>query len=226
MKFIIPSLLIAIFVSNITFAQVSSGLDSQYNLDQLGGAGNIIREMKPIKESTKGSPLIFEENKNGSIYRNGKIIDSAEYNIDAEEKLILKNSNKGLRYLDKLEFDSLVFNDSDTFINRDVKTDKNEWYLEKIRLNDGQVIFLTHDVILLKGNVGGAYSGGNNYDEYIKKVKLFQSNDDNLEEFKMNKKWLKNNYGKYADIQKELDSNQLKFNSYESLMDLISIVKM
>ncbi|MCH7411041.1 hypothetical protein MM239_16660 [Belliella sp. DSM 111904] len=226
MKFLISSLSLVLFVCHISFAQVSSGFDSQNNMDQLGGAGNIVREMKPVKASTKGSPLIFEKLKNGSIYKGGEVIDSSEYNIHLEEKLIVRSSNKGLQFLENLQFDSLVFNDSDTFINRVVKTDKNEWYLERVMLKDGQVIFLNHEVTLIKGNVGGAYSGGNNYDEYIKKVKFFKSNDDNLEEFKMNKKWLKNNYDKYEDIQKKLDSNQLKFNSYESIMDLISTIKM
>jgi hypothetical protein len=212
------------FAVNVLYAQVNSGLDAQDNLNQLGGMGNIVRVMPPMKEGTKGSPLLFEDAFNATPYRNGRNLNDARFNFHlAENKLLILNRN-GLNYIDKLDLDSLLFTDSNRlFVNGNhLDNGVNQKIFEKITTKDGQNLYVEHLVQFIPANFQGAYSGGNNYDEFVKKLNIFIMNDGKLKSIKINAKWLKQNFSDYKKIEDYIYQYELKYNVYEDLNKIIN----
>ncbi len=210
-----------------SFGQVSSGVDAQDNLNQLGGMGNVVRVMPPIKEGVKGSPLLFDDAINAIPYKNARALTASNFNFHiGENKLLIRNRN-GLNYIDKLELDSLLFTDSNRlFVNGNVLTKASDGKLyEKIAMKDGQIIYAEHLVQFIPANFQGAYSGGNNYDEYIKKLNIYSLIEGQLKPVKFNSKWLKQNYADYKKVEEYIYQNELKFNVYDDLVKIIDYIR-
>jgi hypothetical protein len=215
--------ILVFFAGNVLYAQVSSGVDAQDNLNQLGGMGNIVRVVPPMKEGVKGSPLLFESAINAIPFRNSRSLNASNFNLHlSENKLLIQNRN-GLNFIDKLDLDSLLFTDSNRlFVNGNLLLMGNEGKLfEKITTKDGQTLYAEHLVQFIPANFQGAYSGGNNYDEYVKKINIYIMNDGQLKPVKFNAKWLKQNYSDYKKIEKYVFDSELKYNVYEDLNKIL-----
>ena len=185
-------------------AQVSSGIDAQDNINQMGGFGNIVRVMKPIKEATKGSPLLFDVSSQAITYKDGFRLKTERFNYHLSEKKFLIETRTGLNFLEEFTLDSLIFLDDEiTFIRGDlIIPEFGNLPIEKLVIDGEFSVFIEHSVQFIPASVEGAYAGGNKYDEYIKKMNFYILDNGKLKSVKFNKKLLIEICSDYSSLEK------------------------
>jgi hypothetical protein len=209
-------------------AQVTSGMDAQENLNQLGGLGNVVRTMKPVKANTQGSPLLMEHPELAFPYSNGKKLDSAYFNFHVGEKKLIVQTRNGDRFIEELIIDSLFFYKSNrTLINANlVNKDLEKIPFEIVHLKAGGKLYIDHQVQFIPASYQGAYSSGVNYDEYIKKMEFYFYEEEAFTKIKINKNWFKKNYQGYPELIDYVNRELLNFGDYDDQLKIIDFVKL
>ncbi len=218
--------LVLLFLLSPFIAIAQTGIDSQDNLNQLGGQGNLIRVTLPAKEGVKGSPFLLGEFANAVPFKDGTELKNGMFNLDLEKNKLMIQSRNGISYLEQLVFDSLLFvNEARLLVNSSTLASSDYSMLEEITFSDGQVIYVGHTVQFIPANYSGAYNSGKNFDEYVKKMDFFTLKDGALEKIKFNRKWFKANYDGFNKLDETVVKNGWNYNSYDNIRLILDFVQ-
>lgn len=210
-----------------SIGQVGSGIDAQENINQAGGLGNIVRVMKPMKEDTKGSPLLFDKFVSATPFRDGKALAAENFNYHTEENKFLIETKRGVSFLDEFLLDSLVMSEPKRlFVKGESIADRFEnMAIEVVSLKGGSQLYIQHSVQFIRASVEGPYAAGNKYDEYIKKMNFFIMDGNDVASFKFNKNGLKSIYPDFADLEKFIKSSNLKYTDYSNQLQILDFMR-
>lgn len=178
-------------------------------------------------EGVRGSPLIWEEWKEGHIeVADGAIIGAgAKFNIDLFEGLVVVGLPNGKKIiLENFAFERLVISEEDQrriFVaippkELDSKVDANR-FLELL-VEGVPALYKLHDMQFLEADYKGAYSADKRYDEYRYRSDYYQFKNGRWLRLKKKKKQMIKLLPRYTRlIEKNVSASQLEESDYINL---------
>jgi hypothetical protein len=193
-----------------------------------GGGGNIVRNIRPIKEGVKGSPLFNTEMTIGKVIFKDKNIVEGPVNIDISTNELIIQSTKGYMYFYFSQIDSLLLLEDNrlfVFFNDDHKY-KGFTFGEFIHAYNGVEYFVNYKSEMVKANFEGPYSAGNSYDEYFQTFSLYKIVSGAPEKIKFNLKSLKNEFGEdFNKINDYIIESNFNFSKSKDKLEILNFLR-
>ncbi len=238
MRIVFILLLLLYFNPETLYAQSDDGAAAQQNLNKLTEDGY----MGPVQifdnryAGVHGTPYLTEEWMEGIVYfNNGKETPFPKIRYDAyqdeilaqknqqQEMVLLKGQIKGFQLLEK-DNAPLIFKKATAMDELPIAVENDQFVqilFEEMRIG----LYAVHKKLFIKANFQGAYSAGNNYDEFSEVLSTYfvKMANGELTEVKLNKRSVLKAFDNYkSEIAAFIKDQNPRF---EQPADLVKIVQ-